>query len=174
MGLGSIPWLHLFSFPKWHTCPDVKEIVPPSLVRSWDPFLGPQKWNIAEVEKLYPVKGSCNSGNNLVLFHWCRMCPQEEHTESEWDTGPCLHISAASPKVRVTDTQGCSHTLHYFLMKQTNWCRWRPGWFASGVHVPSCAVLLPPLCLSTFSVLITKIPEARQVTKNRDSFKSEF
>lgn len=56
-----------------------------SSTQSWDPFLGPQKWNIAEMVKLYPAKGSYNSSNNLVPLYWCAVWPKEEPTESVRD-----------------------------------------------------------------------------------------
>ena len=134
-------------FPKGHACPDAKETVPPNLGQSWDPFLGPQKWNITEMVKPYPAKGSY-----IILV--CRVAKGRAHGICA-GYGPCLYISAASPK-RVTGTQGCGHILHHFRMKQISWYKWHPGWIASGVHVPTWALLQPALCLSSFSVLTTK------------------
>ena len=87
--LGYGPWLLSLAsfvlFPKGHACPDAKETVPPNLGQSWDPFLGPQKWNITEMVKPYPAKGSYNSSNNLVPLYWCAVWPKEEPTESVRD-----------------------------------------------------------------------------------------
>lgn len=67
-------------------------------------FPGSQEIELmAEVMSLYP-------------HDRCEMFSKEEHTKSEWDIGPCLHIRTASPR-RVMDTQIYNHTLYYFLVK---------------------------------------------------------